>query len=120
MKRTALLLAVMAAALVVASGVALAATYVGTNKGETIVGTGYADTIDAKDGDDVVRGLGGQRHDTRRGRHRQAIWRLRRRYHQNPGRLQGLRRLRRRRRHGLRRPQGPGCKLREADIGGAP
>ncbi len=54
MKRTALLLAVMATVLVVASGAALAATYVGTNKGETIVGTGYADNIDAKDGRDVL------------------------------------------------------------------
>ena len=59
MKRTALLLAVMAATLVVASGVALAANYIGTNKGERIVGTGFADTVDARGGNDTVYGLGG-------------------------------------------------------------
>jgi Ca2+-binding RTX toxin-like protein len=65
MRRTALLLAVMAAALVVASGVALAKNYLGTDKGEKIVGTKYADTISAKGGEDVVRGLAGA--DTIRG-----------------------------------------------------
>ena len=65
MKRTALLLAVMAAALVVASGVALAKNYLGTDNGEKIVGTKYADTISAKGGEDVVRGLAGA--DTIRG-----------------------------------------------------
>src|SRR5918994_3055896 len=65
MRRTALLLAVMAAALVVASGVALAKNYLGTDKGEKIVGTKYADTINAKGGEDVLRGLAGA--DTKRG-----------------------------------------------------
>jgi Ca2+-binding RTX toxin-like protein len=65
MRRTALLLAVMAAALVVASGVALAKNYLGTDKGEKIVGTKYADTISAKGDEDVVRGLAGA--DTIRG-----------------------------------------------------
>ena len=60
MRRTALLmLAVMAAALVVASGVALAKNYVGTDRGEKIVGTKYADHINAKGGDDVVLGWAG-------------------------------------------------------------
>jgi len=59
-RRTALLLlAVMAAALVAASGVALARNYVGTDRGEKIVGTDSADTIDANGGDDVVQGLPG-------------------------------------------------------------
>ena len=65
MRRTALLLAVMAAALVAASGVALAKNYLGTDNGEKIVGTKYADTISAKGGADVVRGLAGA--DTIRG-----------------------------------------------------
>jgi Ca2+-binding RTX toxin-like protein len=59
MRRTALLLAVMAATLVVASGVALAKDYIGTEKGETIVGTKAADRINAMGGDDVVRGYKG-------------------------------------------------------------
>jgi Ca2+-binding RTX toxin-like protein len=59
MKRTALLLAVLAAALVAASGVALAATFGGTNNDERLVGTRYADTIKARGGNDVVLGLGG-------------------------------------------------------------
>ena len=60
MRRTTLLsLAVMAAALVAASGMALAKNYVGTDTGEKIVGTKYADHINAKGGDDVVQGLAG-------------------------------------------------------------
>ena len=48
MRRTALLmLAVMAAALVVASGVALAKNITGTDRGQKIVGTKYADHINA-------------------------------------------------------------------------
>src|ERR671916_833204 len=65
MRRTALLLAVMAAALVAISGVALAKNYLGTDNGEKIVGTKYADTISARGGEDVVRGLAGA--DTIRG-----------------------------------------------------
>jgi hypothetical protein len=65
-RRTALLLlAVMAAALVAASGVALARNYVGTDRGEKIVGTDSADTIDANGGDDVVQGLRDPDKDTR-------------------------------------------------------
>ena len=59
-RRTALLmLALMAAALVVASGVALAKNYVGTETGEKIVGTKFADHIKALGGDDVVLGYAG-------------------------------------------------------------
>jgi hypothetical protein len=48
MRRTALLmLALMAAVLVVASGVALAKNIVGTERGEKIVGTKFADHINA-------------------------------------------------------------------------
>jgi len=58
-RRTALLLAVIAAALVVASGVALARDFVGTDRSERIVATDSADTIDANGGDDTVVGLRG-------------------------------------------------------------
>ena len=54
MRRTALLLAVMAAALVVASGMALAKTFVGTENGEKIVGTKLGDHINGLGGDDVL------------------------------------------------------------------
>jgi RTX calcium-binding nonapeptide repeat (4 copies) len=65
-RRTALLmLAVMAAALVVASGVALAKNYVGTERGEKIVGTKHADHINAMGGNDVVHGWAGADNDTR-------------------------------------------------------
>jgi Ca2+-binding RTX toxin-like protein len=53
------MLALMAAAVVVASSVALAKDYVGTEKGQRIVGTKYADRIKALGGDDVVLGYGG-------------------------------------------------------------
>jgi len=53
------MLAVMAAALVMASGVALAKNFVGTDRGERIVGTDSADTIDANGGDDTVIGKRG-------------------------------------------------------------
>ena len=59
-RRTALLmLAVMAAVLVAASGVALAKNIVGTESGEKIVGTKFADHISALGGDDVVLGYAG-------------------------------------------------------------
>jgi|SRR5829696_77054 hypothetical protein len=51
MRRTALLmLALMAAVLVVASGVALAKNFAGTERGEKIVGTKFADHINALGG----------------------------------------------------------------------
>jgi RTX calcium-binding nonapeptide repeat (4 copies) len=58
-RRMALLLVVMAAALMVVSGVALAKNIVGTDRGERIVGTENADVIDANGGDDVVIGKKG-------------------------------------------------------------
>jgi Ca2+-binding RTX toxin-like protein len=59
-RRTALLLlALTAAVLVVASGVALAKNITGTESGEKIVGTKYADHINALGGDDVVLGYRG-------------------------------------------------------------
>ena len=61
-RRTILLLLVglMAGALLMASGVALAKNIAGTEKGEKIVGTKYADHINALGGDDVVLGYAGQ------------------------------------------------------------
>jgi Ca2+-binding RTX toxin-like protein len=53
------MLAVMAAALVLASGVALAKNITGTDNGQKIVGTKYADHINAMGGDDVVLGYAG-------------------------------------------------------------
>jgi Ca2+-binding RTX toxin-like protein len=51
-----LMIAVMAAVLVVASGVALAKNITGTDQGQRIVGTKYADHINALGGDDKVWG----------------------------------------------------------------
>jgi Ca2+-binding RTX toxin-like protein len=68
MKRVFLLLTVMAAALVVASGVGLAATFngtdhadrlVGTAKGDTIKGYGGGDTMIGKGSADTIRGYAG-------------------------------------------------------------
>src|SRR5918994_2664519 len=59
LRRMTLLLAVVAAVLVVASGVALARDFVGTDRGERIVGTDSADTIDGNGGDDTIIGKGG-------------------------------------------------------------
>ena len=59
MRRMTLLLAVVAAVLVVASGVALARDFVGTDRGERIVGTDSADTIDGNGGDDTIIGKRG-------------------------------------------------------------
>jgi Ca2+-binding RTX toxin-like protein len=59
MRRTFLLLAVVAAVLTVASGVALAKGFVGTPRGERIAGTPKADTINARGGKDEVRALQG-------------------------------------------------------------
>ena len=59
MRRITLLLATMTLVVLVAGGVALAATIVGTDQDETLIGTRYADFIRAEGGNDVVRGLGG-------------------------------------------------------------
>ena len=53
------MLALIAALLVVASGVALAKDFLGTEQGERIVGTKHADRISALGGDDVVLGYRG-------------------------------------------------------------
>ena len=58
-RTTLLMLALMAATLVVASGVALAKNITGTEQGEKIVGTKLADHINALGGDDVVLGYAG-------------------------------------------------------------
>jgi Ca2+-binding RTX toxin-like protein len=61
-KRTALLIALMAAALIMVSGVALAKTFIGTDANNTIVGTQQADVIEGRGGNDVLRGaLGADR-----------------------------------------------------------
>jgi Ca2+-binding RTX toxin-like protein len=59
LRKMALLLAVMAAVLVVASGVALAKSFVGTESGEKIVGTKNGDRINSLGGNDVLLGYAG-------------------------------------------------------------
>ena len=60
MRRVILLLAVMAATLVVASGVALAVTKVGTNGPDTLRGTNGDDNLIGKGGNDVLLSLNGR------------------------------------------------------------
>src|SRR5829696_5882755 len=60
MQRVALVLAVMAVTLVVASGVALAVNRVGTPRDDTIRGTNGPDQIDGRAGDDDIFSLGGR------------------------------------------------------------
>ena len=60
MRRTILLVATMALALVMASGVALAVTYkIGTNGPDTLRGTNGADTLIGKGGNDILLALAG-------------------------------------------------------------
>lgn len=59
MRKIALVFLMMAMAITVASGVALAATITGTARDEVLVGTDYADDIRADDGDDEIYGLRG-------------------------------------------------------------
>jgi Ca2+-binding RTX toxin-like protein len=59
MRRVILLLALMAATLVVASGVALAVNKIGTNGPDTLRGTNGDDNLVGKGGDDNLFGLGG-------------------------------------------------------------
>ncbi len=59
MRRVILLLAVMAATLVVASGVALAVTKIGTNGPDTLRGTNGSDNLLGKGGNDVLYALAG-------------------------------------------------------------
>ena len=58
-RRTLLLVVGVVAALVVASGVALAAVREGGPGDDTLIGTNGADNIDGKGGDDTLKGLGG-------------------------------------------------------------
>jgi serralysin len=60
MRRTVLLLTVMAACLVVASGVALAVTKIGTDGPDTLRGTNEHDTLNGKGGDDMLLALAGK------------------------------------------------------------
>src|SRR5215213_3193457 len=60
MRRVILLLTVMAATLVLASGVALAVTKIGTNGPDTLRGTNGADNLVGKGGNDELYALGGR------------------------------------------------------------
>jgi len=59
MRRTVLLLATMALTLLVASGVALAVTKIGTNGPDTLRGTNGADQLIGKGGNDILLALAG-------------------------------------------------------------
>jgi Ca2+-binding RTX toxin-like protein len=59
MRRTVLLLTVMAAVLVMASGVALAVNKVGTNGPDTLRGTNEGDNLSGRGGNDTLFGKGG-------------------------------------------------------------
>src|SRR5215204_864534 len=60
MRRTVLLLASMALTLLVASGVALAVTKIGTDGPDTLRGTNRADTLIGKGGNDILLALAGK------------------------------------------------------------
>src|SRR5918998_66159 len=60
MRRTALMFVAMVVALVLGSGVALAALVEGNNRDNQLTGTDYADTIRAYGGEDVVWALSGR------------------------------------------------------------
>jgi hemolysin type calcium-binding protein len=57
MRRVALLLMVVSTAVLLASGVALAAAIAGTNGNDTLIGTNDRDTISGAAGDDYIAGL---------------------------------------------------------------
>jgi Ca2+-binding RTX toxin-like protein len=59
MRRTIVLLTTMALTLLVASGVALAVTKIGTNGPDTLKGTNGADNLLGKGGNDVLYAVGG-------------------------------------------------------------
>jgi len=59
MRRTIVLLATMALSLLVASGVALAVTRIGTEGPDTLRGTNGADTLIGKGGNDILLALAG-------------------------------------------------------------
>ena len=60
MRRTIVLLATMVLTLLVASGVALAVTKIGTNGPDTLRGTNGADNLLGKGANDVLYALGGR------------------------------------------------------------
>lgn len=60
MRKVALLLAVMASAMMLASGIAIAENFQGDGKDNRLVGTSNNDTIAGSGGDDNVSGKGGQ------------------------------------------------------------
>ena len=60
MRRAVLLLTVMAACLVVVSGVALAVTKIGTDGPDTLRGTNEHDTLNGKGGNDILLALAGK------------------------------------------------------------
>lgn len=60
MRRMTVLLSVVVAALVIASGVALAKDFQGDGKNNRLVGTNKADTIAGSGGDDNISGKGGR------------------------------------------------------------
>jgi hypothetical protein len=62
MRRTMLLLATMALTLLVASGVALAATRIGTDGPDTLRGTKGDDNLIGKGANDTLLSLGWRRH----------------------------------------------------------
>ena len=60
MRRTILMLATMSLTLLVASGVALAVTKIGTDRADTLRGTNEADTLIGRGGNDDLFGLDGR------------------------------------------------------------
>jgi Ca2+-binding RTX toxin-like protein len=60
MRRTIVLLATMALTLLVASGVALAVTLIGTNGPDTLWGTNKADNLSGKGDNDILYALRGE------------------------------------------------------------
>ena len=62
MRRTTLMFVAMAVALVLGSGVALAALVEGNDRDNALTGTNYADTIRAYGGEDLVWALSGRDH----------------------------------------------------------
>jgi Ca2+-binding RTX toxin-like protein len=60
MRRVVLVLAAMALALLLASGVAMAVNKIGTNGPDTLRGTNKADNLFGRGGNDIIYGLGGR------------------------------------------------------------
>jgi hypothetical protein len=137
MRRTVVLLAVMAAVLVMASGVALAVNKVGTNGRDVLLGTAKADNLIGRGGNDVLFGdrrsdniVGGEGNDpfdrrrlARRCQGQARGWgrqRLNRRY--QPACGSGRRRMRGRLRPGVRRQKdqvAPDCERVFVGLGSA-